>query len=392
MQSLPRDTPVTTPMPVAAVREQLQRLLAHPLFTNSRRYPVLLAYIVEQTLSGCGAEIKERTIGVEAFGREPSYDVSLDPIVRMTAAEVRKRLIQYYYNPLHAAELVIELPLGSYLPSFHLPAPIPDLAPEPAPEPPATAKPPRTSLPLLQVFALAVLLLVAGFGLGRIRLPQKPSSLERFWMPFTESSGRVSYCLGEPLESIDRSPRAGADSQLSGSLNVSDVTTLARSIVPLVPRNGSFRVLAARQTSFTQLREGPNVLIGAFDNPWTLRLTAQLPVGFSLDNGLRKIVDRRTGHFWTLESQLPDTQQSHDYALVARIHDQVTGEPVILLAGILGEGTEAASEVVSNPAAFDALLRKAPRNWDQLNLEAVVETQVIGGHSGPPTIVAVETW
>src|SRR5580692_7734449 len=105
----------------AAVREQLKRLLAHPLFTNSKRYPVLLAYTVEQTLLGHANELKERTIGVEAFGREPSYDVNLDPVVRTTAAEVRKRLIQYYYNTDHAGELIIELPLGSYVPSFREP-------------------------------------------------------------------------------------------------------------------------------------------------------------------------------------------------------------------------------------------------------------------------------
>ena len=98
------------------VREQLNRLLGHPLFTNSKRYPVLLAYTVEQALLGNAGELKERTIGVEAFGREPNYDVNLDPVVRTTAAEVRKRLIQYYYSPDHAGELIIELLVGSYVP------------------------------------------------------------------------------------------------------------------------------------------------------------------------------------------------------------------------------------------------------------------------------------
>src|SRR6202040_2862929 len=107
----------STPNPVM-IREQLRRLLAPSLFTNSKRYPVLLAYTVEQTLDGNADQLKERTIGVEAFGREPTYDVNLNPVVRTTAAEVRKRLIQYYYSPDHAGELVIELPLGSYVPSF----------------------------------------------------------------------------------------------------------------------------------------------------------------------------------------------------------------------------------------------------------------------------------
>src|ERR1700761_629427 len=111
-----------SPAPAAGVvREQLKRLLAHPLFANSKRYPVFLAYTVEQTLLGNAGELKERTIGVEAFGREPNYDVNLDPVVRTTAAEVRKRLIQYYYSPDHAGELIIELPVGSYVPSFREP-------------------------------------------------------------------------------------------------------------------------------------------------------------------------------------------------------------------------------------------------------------------------------
>src|SRR5271168_16309 len=114
-----KDTILAKSLPSAVlVREQLGRLVAHPLFTNSKRYPVLLTYIVEQTLLGNAGDLKERTIGVEAFGREPRYDVNLDPVVRTTAAEVRKRLIQYYYSTDHAGELVIELPLGSYVPSF----------------------------------------------------------------------------------------------------------------------------------------------------------------------------------------------------------------------------------------------------------------------------------
>src|SRR6202166_3966121 len=107
----------------ALVREQLRRLVAHPLFTNSKRYPVLLTYTVEQTLLGTAGDLKERTIGIEAFGREPSYDVNLDPVVRMTAAEVRKRLIQYYYSPDHVGEPIIELPVGSYVPLFREPSP-----------------------------------------------------------------------------------------------------------------------------------------------------------------------------------------------------------------------------------------------------------------------------
>lgn len=389
------------------VREQLKRLLAHPLFTNSKRYPVLLAYTVEQTLLGNAGELKERTIGVEAFGREPSYDVNLDPVVRTTAAEVRKRLIQYYYSPEHASELVIELPVGSYVPIFREmfgseADPASKLVSERAvsaisPAPGVVAPAPLVSERSLfrhwvLIFAGIIAALLAGFAVGRTVLLRQKSNLQLFWEPITSAQGRITYCLGRPVDAIDGGISQGLG--VNGGLDVSDVMTLARSIVPLVPRHDAFRIVSASETPFALLRESPFVLIGAFDNIWTMRITQDLPFGFESDGQLRKLVDRRSAQprFWTLQWQIPNTKLARDYAIVARIHDNVTGEPVIILAGILGEGTEAASEVVSNPTYLDAVLQKAPKSWEKMNLEAVIETNVIEGHPGPPNVLAVETW
>jgi len=70
----------------------------------------------------------------------------------------------------------------------------------------------------------------------------------------------------------------------------------------------------------------------------------------------------------------------------------MTGQPIIVVGGIIDKGTLAASELVYNPAYLDALLAKAPKNWESLNLEAVLETQLIDGQPGPPTVLAVEVW
>src|SRR5579864_6681105 len=100
------------------IRNQLERILAHPQFQNSRRYPALLRYVVEKTLEGNGASLKERTIGIEVFGREPNYDTNLDHTVRTSAGEVRKRLAQYYVESDREGEIRIDLPAGSYVPQF----------------------------------------------------------------------------------------------------------------------------------------------------------------------------------------------------------------------------------------------------------------------------------
>jgi hypothetical protein len=395
------------PNPVA-VREQLKRLLAHPLFTNSKRYPVLLAYTVEQTLLGNAGELKERTIGIKAFGRESTYDVALDPVVRTTAAEVRKRLIQYYYTPEHAGELIIEMPVGTYVPTFREPVvpaspttaeaasgqtPLQDSAAVAGP--PATVEEAPAARNRRRWVSIGVALaaaLLAGFGLGRLKFSGESSNLERFWEPIASASSRITYCLGMPMDDARFNVSQGMP--VNGGLDASDVITLAHSIVPLVPRHDAFRVVSASQTPFSQLRESPFVLIGAFDNIWTMRITQDLPFGFESDGQVRKLIDRKSAQprSWTLQWEVPYTKLARDYAIVARIRDNVTGQPVIILAGILGEGTEAASEVVSNPVYMDAMLRKAPKNWEQLNLEAVIETNVIEGHPGPPNVLAVETW
>src|SRR5271167_1548667 len=90
-----------------SVAEQLQRILSHPSFKNSKRCPALLRYIVEHQLHGDTGNLKERTLGIEVFGRVPDYDTNSDPVVRTSASEVRKRIAQYYHEPGHEKEIRI---------------------------------------------------------------------------------------------------------------------------------------------------------------------------------------------------------------------------------------------------------------------------------------------
>jgi hypothetical protein len=415
------DSAQSLPAPeAAAVREQLERLLAHPLFSNSKRYPVLLAYTVDQTLKGAAAELKERSIGIEVFGRAPSYDANADPVVRITAGEVRKRLMQYYYDSSHDGELIVELPSGSYVPQFRAPAPLPELPPpvlEPAPQftAPASVQLPHRTTPRRRWLFLAFFFGIAlagsfaiGWKLRDFREFQPPSSIDRFWAPITSGTTTATYCLGEPARNLDvgsinslDAPTGVPDSgplyfrlHLSGHLALADVITLTRTAAALETRHKAFRVLPASEASFAQLREGPIVLIGGFDNIWTLRVTQKLRFGFQSKDDVAIIVDRKSPKQtpWATAWDLPYQKLSRDYAIVARIHDNTTGQPVIVAAGISEEGTEAAGEILYNPVYLDSLIAKLPANWEQLNMEAVIETQVIEGHPGPPNILAVETW
>ena len=101
-----------------AIRSQLAQILASPEFRSSQRCQEFLRFVVEQSLAGHANVLKERTIGVEAFGRAADYETNLDGVVRIKASEVRKRLSLYYAGSGKAAKVVIELPVGSYVPNF----------------------------------------------------------------------------------------------------------------------------------------------------------------------------------------------------------------------------------------------------------------------------------
>src|ERR1039458_3103331 len=77
------------------IRDHLRGILASPMFQGSKRCRQFLAYVCGEALSGAAASLKERTIAVEVFGRNPKSDLADDTIVRVGAREVRKRIMQY---------------------------------------------------------------------------------------------------------------------------------------------------------------------------------------------------------------------------------------------------------------------------------------------------------
>ena len=428
---------------------QLDLLLAHPLFSQSKRYPALLRFVVEQTLDGNADQVKERLIGMEVFGRAPGYDANADPVVRVAAGEIRKRLAQYYYDPAHQDEIRIELPTGSYVPVFQRkieifdpPAALAEIDPDPAPNParlelapidqPLSAASPAPGLsgevsypppvihhvhhPILTILLVVVTLLLGlagGYWLrayrqSKVPLPVSPyQAVDDFWQPLTAGPATVTLCLGEPARDSSKDTDPAQTIQhpklteplyfrlrQSGLFALADVITLSRLNGVLERNHKAFRVSAASEASFAQLREGPAVFIGAFDNLWTIRLTRDLRFGFDSIDGNAFIVDRKslTDTTWFTAWDLPYQKLARDYAIVARYRDTLTGQPVVIAAGISEEGTEAAGELISNPADLDTLLRNAPANWRNMNVEAVIETQVIDGHDGPPQLRAVEFW
>ena len=107
----------------AAVLQELERILVCRFFKNSLRKRQFLEYVVHRKLEGRNDQLKERTIGAALFNRSPDYATGDDPVVRVQAGEVRRRLEQFYQEEPNHGPVRIELPLGSYAPLFNWTSP-----------------------------------------------------------------------------------------------------------------------------------------------------------------------------------------------------------------------------------------------------------------------------
>jgi hypothetical protein len=108
--------PVRHDVSESAVRAQLERILASPVFSRSQQLRRFLTFIVDQTLSGQGPTIKEAVLAHEVYGKGPDFDGGTDPVVRVDARRLRDKLREYYER--RSDPIVISLPKGSYIPVF----------------------------------------------------------------------------------------------------------------------------------------------------------------------------------------------------------------------------------------------------------------------------------
>src|SRR5438105_3954170 len=101
-----------------AIRQQLERMLSSATFQQVERLKRFITFIVTEAAGGRGDELKEYVVGVQVFGKEPSFDPRTDPIVRVQARRLRARLTRYYHEEGQQDDLIIELPKGGYAPVF----------------------------------------------------------------------------------------------------------------------------------------------------------------------------------------------------------------------------------------------------------------------------------
>ena len=410
------------------IERQLSRLLASSYFSHGKRCPGFLRFVVLHSLDGAVDLLKERTIGVNVFGRDPGYDTNDDPVVRVTAGEVRKRLAQYYNQAEHRHELRIELEPGSYIAGFKPPDPPPEPAGEPlAPTPTSVieieAPSPRILKQAPRLKRRDWLFGAAGASLATAsiftvpRYLSRKSALDRFWGPLlANADGPVLVCIGQRIFVAPSKPSGTGDpprlppsmtepnlddvsvfqTYYLGSQNVAliDAIAMCRISSLLESRNKKVKIQGENAITLADLRLEAAVMIGAYSNDWTLRLTGPLRFHFRSDETRYWVHDAQnpTDRSRSIPYATPNRDVHEDFAVITRVRDPNTDRVVVLFGGINAYGTEACSELLTNPEYMESASAKFPADWDHRNVQVVLSTQVIKGQAGPPRFITAHVW
>jgi hypothetical protein len=403
------------------IQAQLKRLVESPFFKSSKRCRLFLQRVVEHSLSQSPEPLKERTLGVHVFAREPTYDTATDPIVRVTAGEVRRRLGQYYGDEAHHTDLRFDLPAGSYAPFYSRPHPplTPPAVPlAAAPAPLALLRQPARDRKVRWMWmaaGVAVATAIVATFLTTRQLQSGATVFNRFWGPLLDAQVPVLLCPGgldmyelppqlkdaanaaakskTELPTIEISPR---DVQRVGAryVAIGDAVAIARIASLFQERRRPYQIREQNATSFADLRASPAVLIGMFSNAWYLQLGSQFRFVPTIegDGHHVSIIDRQAPEkSWRLPRPWPALNITRDYALISRVVDPATGTLVLSVGGITPFGTTAAGEFVTSPEHLERALANV-QDWSTRSLQIVLETQVIDGAASAPRVVATHVW
>jgi hypothetical protein len=431
-----------------SVLQELEAILSGPSFQTSKRCKQFLSYVVHHRLEGNHDRLKERTIGVELFQRPLGYATGDDPVVRVQAGEVRRRLEQHYHATLNSPTVRIELQVGSYAPKFRwaespqleslhndphaqetLPL-IPHLQEASQAVSPAVAEITqqarnhsrrRWALPIV-AFAMTAALALIGWNIYRAKTSK--TALEEFWSPPLASSEPYLICMAKPtvylpsaklydrhskipgkfqniFERLTQTPALQPDDKLvwgdmekypDYGLATGDVYAAIRLSTLLGQIGKRSQVRIGDSYSFEDLRYFPAIVIGAFNNRWTMQMTSNLHFGFIAEGGESFIREQGpSGRQWRSKSGA-NGASTEDVGIVTRLLNSKTGQFVVAIGGVKSYGTQAAGELVTSEEYLEKALRTAPPDWRRKNIQIVVQTTVTDSISGPPQTVAVYVW
>jgi hypothetical protein len=250
------------------------------------------------------------------------------------------------------------------------------------------------------------------------------ATVNQFWSPVLATTEPVLICLAKPtvyvpsLELLQRYSKSPAeftnelqrltqhppmqpqDKLVWGDMveypnfgvATGDAYAAVRLSALLAQMGKESQVRIGSHYSFADLRNSPAIVVGAFNNRWTMQMTSNLHFAFIEEDGDQMIREQGpAGRAWRSKFG-PHGEVIEDFGIVTRLLNSKTGQFVVSTAGILADGTQAAAELVSSSRYLEEALRSAEPGWAKKNLQFVVQTTVTDSVAGPPQAVAIYTW
>ncbi len=389
---------------------ELERICQSPEFRQSEQSKRMLRFLAERSASDQPESLRERSIGVELFGLESGYDTTENPIVRVRANEIRKRLTRYYLRETDT-EVRLELPSGAYRIEFHWR--------EPLVAPPASNPPPADRGQwLFAGLLLAVLAFGAWWQWGR---GTPTTVVDHFWSPGLRAPGPLILCSGHPVvyrlsDEMQRRVRGdrfdhfrmqtdpltlkptdtfNGDALIAMPnqyIGLGSAVAVARVHAWMAAHNKPSDIRFGNDITFSDLRQSPVLVIGAFQNQWSQQFLNGLRFRFDTANGAPIVRDTASGRTWSVPDLNQNGTTPEDYVLITRVLRGPTGEFLVIGGGITQYGGSTLGEVLTRPAVLAEMLKDAPTGWQHRNLQLLLHVKVIGQTAGPPTPVALHVW
>ena len=443
---------LATESDLKAFQQHMEDVLQGEAFRGSHRSAQFLRFVLDQAIGGHCDELKERLIGIELFGRSPNYDTGEDAIVRVTASDVRRRLLQHYGIYGTESEFRIGLPLGSYMPEIARDVPTKtNTVDEKETEPPAETR--------LDVPAPSLTQMHEGTSSSTEEQSLQSSPRRRFWTwrkALLCCAGVAVVCLFAlwlPLREARVNPGSMWEALFGFNLstklitsdpNIAEVQTLTGQTITLsdyanqryiperekVPpqtmslfaeilqrdqaasvdpgiavgiaqwmdqaRAGHLTIQSARDLRFPDLlKDGNFILLGSpLSNPWALFYNDHLDFRFVFDHGMgQEIVENLRPRNGESSKYVPTamgfaTGQSFAVASYLRNPDHLGH--VLLIAGADAEGTEAVADLMTNSSELTAAMSRCglPRTSPVPNFQLLLRLSTMAGSPGHSEVIA----
>jgi len=401
--------------------KQVDKIVASHGLHGSESLCKLLRYVAHHAVEHPGSPLKEYQIATEVFGRPTDFDPQLDSTIRVQAGRLRAKLGEYYASEGADDPIVVELPKGTYVLSFHYReetknngnSGLRHKAAEVVVEHPANnwraAFVVTSALLVMALAALAILLWVHRSGdsalAGEVEPP--PSAFQVFWNPFLTGPqdpwiifSNAAF-IGRPetgLRYFDAThdPRGSIFDHYTGVGEVLAVHNLDEVFGSLRRRT---RVKRGSLFSLDDAQNNDLIFVGSPSENLTLadmpgsrefvfrRLTSGPRAG---DLGIVNI-HPQAGEPAVVVASPSASPLTEDYAIVALMPGFNPLRSVMILAGTTTFGTEGAVEFVSRPNSVADLLSRlsASKVGDLKPFEALLRVKVARGVPVETELVAV---